>query len=1115
MANQSGLTYTENFADIANWVFNTTSSNGTFISGVGAQAWKGIDVLTTTPVIPNATRVTTLSNFFQTPSGSGVPIYSGGIYKGNQSFYMLSTGSADNSSSVAFDFFMDFTGVNAGTLSFDWASLNNNSGNRTGSLRVYASTDGITYSEITAAQVLNFVNFSPTSGSITNVALPSSFSGSATARLRFYYHNGSGGTAGSRPRINIDNVKITALSTVPCTTPTAQPAGFTLGTVLYNTINFSFTAANPAPQNYLVVMSKNNSLSSFPVNLTGYNIGDNLGDGTVVAITNTTNVTVTGLTNSTKYYFYIFSMNNTCTGGPLYYGTNPLTGSATTLAGQLPCTAPANQPTNLVLSNITTTSISGSFTAATADEYLIVRTTSPTFTGTLNNGTFYSGGNFLGNGSVVTRTTGTNFTANNLTSGVTYYFFVFALNSQNCNNAPAYNAINPLTASATTVVLPTCIAPVQQPTQLNLAANTNSVNGYFIASATADGYLVLRNTSSTLSVLPANGTNYTIGTILGTATVVANMSATAFIDNGLSASTNYYYFVFAKNSICNGTSPTYLTANPLQANVATTATAISSYYFGNLHAHSFYSDGNKDNSSLTPADDYAYAKNSLCMDFLGISEHNHSSAGMQLGNYALGLNQSAAATTQNFLALYGMEYGVISNGGHVLIYGSNKLFGWEPGNYNTYVALSNYTGTPETDGTTGLFRVINNINNAGSVAFASLAHPDFADYNNLANVAYNPVADSAIRGCAVASGPAFSTATNYNDPPSAYAYLDYYLKMLTKGYHIGPFMDHDTHYTNFGRSNNNRLGVVASSLNSNDFYTAIKNRNFYATEDCDTRVNFTLNNEKMGSILSGSNPPAISVYAIDPTNPTAIPSIKIMMGVLGSGVLPTQVANGTSNVSYTDNSLANASTAYYYADITIAGNRTITSPIWYTKTNPLPVKFTSFTATLTKERTVLVQWRTSNEINNDKFIVEKSFDGKTFFAVTSVNASNSNSYSIFDTKPTDGINYYRIKQLDKDGSFTYTNIASVNLKSAEFNTFSLIQNPVQNILSMRINATKTNTAQLIISDVFGKVVHQQKINTVKGYTEMNIGLPTIANGNYVACFILDNEILSQKFIKVN
>jgi hypothetical protein len=183
-------------------------------------------------------------------------------------------------------------------------------------------------------------------------------------------------------------------------------------------------------------------------------------------------------------------------------------------------------------------------------------------------------------------------------------------------------------------------------------------------------------------------------------------------------------------------------------------------------------------------------------------------------------------------------------------------------------------------------------------------------------------------------------------------YLDYYVRMLSKGYHIGPFMDHDSHYTNFGRSSNNRLAVVAPDLSSASFFAAMKARHFYATEDCDTRVNFTINNELMGNIISGPNPPAISVYAIDPTNPSSIPSIRIMYGILGSGVLPTLLANASGNTfSFTDNTLANGATAYYYLDITIAGNRTITAPIWYTKTGTVPVTLLSFTATANNNRT--------------------------------------------------------------------------------------------------------------------------------------------------------------------
>jgi hypothetical protein len=1117
LASQSGLTYTENFADINNWIFNTTPTNGTFTSGVGAAAWKGIDLATITPAVPNAVRITTLSNFFQTPSSSGgVPIYSGGLYKGTQSIVMLSTGPSDNTTSIAIDLFLDFTSVNAGTLSFDWASLNNNSGNRNGSLKVYASTDGVAFSEITSAQVLNFTNFSPTSGTVSNVALPSIFNGSATARLRFYYYNGTGGTAGSRPRINLDNVKVTALPTTPCAAPTAQPSNFIAGTVLYNSAQFLFTAATPAPQNYLVVMSKNNALSSYPVNNTTYNIGDNLGDGTVVEVTNTNSVSVTGLTNSTTYYFFIFSMNNVCSGGPLYSGVNPLIGSITTLAGQLPCVAPTTQPTNLVFSNITATSITGNFTAAAnTDEYLIVRSLSATFTGTLNNGTTYNGGNVLGNGSVVTRTTGTSFTANNLSSGVQYYFYVFGINSQNCNAGPVYNSSNPLTSSTTTIALPTCAAPTDQPTQLNLVANNNSINGYFVASSSADGYLIIRSTNSSLSNTPTNAITYVAGNTIGGGTVLANSASTSFIDYNLSSSTQYYYFIFARNAVCTG-GIKFLTTNPLAANATTTAIADHNYYFGNLHAHSSYSDGNVDNTAFTPSNDYAYAKTSLCMDFLGISEHNHL---MNVSNYQPGLNQAAAATTTNFLALYGMEYGVISNGGHVLIYGSNQLIGWTNNNYNIYVPQSNYIGTPETTGVTGLFRTINNINNqSGNTAFASFAHPDFADYNNLANIPYNATADSAAIGCAVASGPAFSTNTTYNDPPSAMAYLDYYNRMLSKGYHIGPFMDHDSHYTNFGRSSNNRLAVMAADLTSSSFYAAMKARHFYATEDCDTRVKFTINNELMGGIVTASTAPAISVYAIDPTNPTAIPTIKIMYGVLGTGATPVQLANGSGyTFSYTDNSLAIGATGYYYADITIAGNRTISSPIWYTKVNPVPVTLISFNAIVNNTRTVQLQWKTTNEINNQKFIVEKSVDGVSFTTMSIVDAkgdvSTVNIYSTIDTKPNEGINYYRLKQVDKNGKFTYSNVVSINLNTSDINAFSIYPNPVGDLLQLNINAITKSFGSVVITDVSGRIVKSFNVDLIKGYQSSFINLNNLKKGNYQITLTLNNQIITQKLIK--
>ncbi|MEW5675008.1 GEVED domain-containing protein [Flavobacterium enshiense] len=125
--------------------------------------------------------------------------------------------------------------------------------------------------------------------------------------------------------INIINAPV-------CAAPTAQPTVFSPiagGT----SITGSFTAASPAPDSYLVVISTFNTAPSAPVNGTSYAIGSSLSSGYIVVDNDTnTTFTATGLNNNTTYYFYIYSFNGICTGGPLYLTTSPLTGNATTTA---------------------------------------------------------------------------------------------------------------------------------------------------------------------------------------------------------------------------------------------------------------------------------------------------------------------------------------------------------------------------------------------------------------------------------------------------------------------------------------------------------------------------------------------------------------------------------------------------------------------------------------------------------------------------------------------------------------------------------------------------------------------------------------------------------------
>ena len=348
------------------------------------------------------------------------------------------------------------------------------------------------------------------------------------------------------------------------------------------------------------------------------------------------------------------------------------------------------------------------------------------------------------------------------------------------------------------------------------------------------------------------------------------------------------------------------------------------YYFGTIHAHSGYSDGNKD--SLTsfmsmPYEDFEYAKHSLHMDYLGISEHNHSAAGMQLANYHRGVRQADSANQEGtFVSLYGMEWGEIASGGHVVVYGFDSLIGWETNNYDIFNAQTDYTG---------LFAKIAH----HSGAFGYFAHPTNSDYNAIYTSPYNAVSDSAIIGTPFRSGPAFSTDTLYSDPSTG-NYLTRFYDALKAGYHLGIGMDHDTHYSVFGRSQKGRTVVLADTLTRSAILDAYRSMRFYASDDWNAQISFTANGHTMGQIITEAGSPNLSISVIDPDGESNS-SITIFYGIPGSGVAPTALTSVSSSLSlnYTP-AIANGTSYYYFARILQAdGDQIYTSPIWYTRSD--------------------------------------------------------------------------------------------------------------------------------------------------------------------------------------
>jgi hypothetical protein len=449
------------------------------------------------------------------------------------------------------------------------------------------------------------------------------------------------------------------------------------------------------------------------------------------------------------------------------------------------------------------------------------------------------------------------------------------------------------------------------------------------------------------------------------------------------------------------------------------------------------------------------------------------------------------------------------------VYGINQLVGWEAGNYDIFVAKSDYTGKPSTTGTTGLFKTINDW---PGTAFAMLAHPDNNDYNNIANAALNPTADSAVAGCALESGPAFSTSTTYNDPPSRLSYYSYYKKLLGRGYHTGPSIDHDTHYTNFGKANYSRTAVIAGALTESSVLQSIKSRHFYMTHDCNTKALFTLNNQLMGTITTGTTAPAMSVYVTDPDNASATATIRIMYGVAGSGLLPVVVdsATGVNVFNYTDYNVSDNVQVYYYAEISMSGGYVITAPVWYTKTSVLPVTFLQFNAGLTNARAVALNWSTTNEVNNARFIVERSANGAAFYPVDSVDAQNGagiKRYATTDQHPVSGMNYYRLRQVDKDGRYSYSNVEAVRIDDVS-NRTTVAPNPSKDYTVARITVAKQQGATLFVTDATGKTVLRMVQELQQGDNEVRVSLRGLSSGSYYLVVRTEGNVTVNKLIKL-
>ena len=276
------------------------------------------------------------------------------------------------------------------------------------------------------------------------------------------------------------------------------------------------------------------------------------------------------------------------------------------------------------------------------------------------------------------------------------------------------------------------------------------------------------------------------------------------------------------------------------------------------------------------------------------------------------------AANPDFMALYGLEWGVISNGGHLNIINPDALPSWE---YTAGGALIGEVATPKSDYAT-LYATMRQRGWIGQ-----FNHPSSAQFAiGGTGMAYNADGAEVMVLAEILNSSAFSTNTTQTET-SRSSYVGAWNTLLERGYKVAPATNQDNHCANWGLSFTNRTGVLLPNgvaLSSSAFIDALKARRTFATEDGTGQLVLTANGRVMGETFSNTGPLTLTVnYAS--TSGQTVQRVQFFEGVPGRNGTVTQLTEGSGTHTFTPSEGAH----FYYALVTQAnGLRLWSAPVW-------------------------------------------------------------------------------------------------------------------------------------------------------------------------------------------
>ncbi|MDO1451655.1 T9SS type A sorting domain-containing protein [Rhodocytophaga aerolata] len=179
----------------------------------------------------------------------------------------------------------------------------------------------------------------------------------------------------------------------------------------------------------------------------------------------------------------------------------------------------------------------------------------------------------------------------------------------------------------------------------------------------------------------------------------------------------------------------------------------------------------------------------------------------------------------------------------------------------------------------------------------------------------------------------------------------------------------------------------------------------------------------------------------------------------------------------------------------------------------LPVEFVDLKATV-NNKSIDIEWLTASEHNSDFFIVERSENGKGFTAIQKLPAAGESKfiskYIVTDKNPLSGNNYYRIKQVDKDGKALYSKIVSAHMNTNATQLLDIYPNPSDGRI-IYLNLPYKGEIQVTLYNILGVEVYKKKMAADGSILTIQPHTP-LSNGIYIVSVEVLNKTYQQKII---